>query len=101
MTSPKTLSILFVDDEADVEPMVRMKLRREIRKGAYDIAFAADGRDALALLSPARRAPEAVRAILERGPWEAAHLATALATAPTGGGSRNDATALAASRRHP
>ena len=51
MTSPKTLSILFVDDETDVEPMVRMKLRREVRRGTYDIAFATDGRDALEQLS--------------------------------------------------
>ena len=51
MTSPKTLSILFVDDEADVEPMVRLKLRRQIRNGTYDIAFATDGRDALKRLA--------------------------------------------------
>ena len=55
MTSPKPLSILFVDYEADVEPMVRLKLRRQIRNGTYDIAFTTDGRDALKRLALAPR----------------------------------------------
>ncbi len=42
-----TVSILVVDDEADVEALVRQKFRRQIRKGEYIFVFAGDGVEAL------------------------------------------------------
>ncbi len=42
--------ILLVDDEPDVEGMVRLKFRKQIRKGKYDFVFAEDGFDALSKL---------------------------------------------------
>ena len=43
----KNYRILVVDDEPDVEPMVRQRMRREIRKKVYDFVFACNGIDAL------------------------------------------------------
>lgn len=42
--------ILVVDDEPDLETLVRQRFRRQIRDGAYDFLFASDGNDALAKL---------------------------------------------------
>lgn len=41
---------MVVDDEPDVETLVRQKFRREIRKGDMDFIFAQDGQEALDLL---------------------------------------------------
>ncbi|MBR0970783.1 adenylate/guanylate cyclase domain-containing protein [Bradyrhizobium japonicum] len=42
-----TATILFVDDEPDLEALVLQKFRRQIRDGLIDIMFARDGLDAL------------------------------------------------------
>ena len=39
--------ILIVDDEPDIELMVRQKMRRKLRKGLYELEFALNGREAL------------------------------------------------------
>jgi len=39
--------IMVVDDEDDVEQLVRQKFRRQIREGEYDFIFAQNGKDAL------------------------------------------------------
>ena len=39
--------ILIVDDEADVELLIRQRFRREIRQGDYDFLFAHHGEEAL------------------------------------------------------
>jgi CheY-like chemotaxis protein len=46
-----TVSILVVDDEADVAQLFRQQFRREVRDGRYAMHFTASGEDALALLS--------------------------------------------------
>ena len=43
--------ILIVDDEPDVEPLIRQRLRRQVRKGRYGLRFAGDGAEALEILS--------------------------------------------------
>jgi CheY-like chemotaxis protein len=42
-----TVSILVVDDEADVAALFRQHFRREVRKGAYALHFALSGEEAL------------------------------------------------------
>jgi class 3 adenylate cyclase/FixJ family two-component response regulator len=42
--------ILVVDDEDDVEQLIRQKFRRQIREQEYDFIFAPNGADALTLL---------------------------------------------------
>jgi len=42
-----TATILFVDDEADLEALVLQKFRRQIRDGAVNFVFARDGLEAL------------------------------------------------------
>jgi len=44
------LKILVVDDEADLEMLIKQKFRRKIRENAYEFLFAAHGEEALALL---------------------------------------------------
>ena len=44
------IKILVVDDEVDLEPLVRQKFRRQIRDGVYDFLFAFNGLEALAKL---------------------------------------------------
>ncbi len=39
--------ILVVDDEPDVEPLMRQRFRRQLREGTYELLFASDGEDAL------------------------------------------------------
>lgn len=46
-----TARILVVDDEPDLEALVRQRFRRQIRGGDYDFLFASDGHDALARLA--------------------------------------------------
>src|SRR5256885_11038260 len=43
-----TATILFVDDEPDLEALVLQKFRRQIREGAVSFVFACDGIEALA-----------------------------------------------------
>ena len=45
--SQKGVKILVVDDEPDMEPMIRQKFRRHIREKIYDFEFAFNGREAL------------------------------------------------------
>jgi CheY-like chemotaxis protein len=42
-----TVSILVVDDEADVAFLFRQRFRREMREGSYVLHFALSGREAL------------------------------------------------------
>jgi len=44
------IKILVVDDEIDLEPLVRQKFRRQIRDGIYEFVFAFNGLEALAKL---------------------------------------------------
>ena len=46
-----TVSILIVDDEADVAELFRQRFRREARQGTYVMHFANSGEGALQLLS--------------------------------------------------
>ena len=48
--SQSNIKILVVDDEIDLEPLVRQKFRRQIREGIYDFLFAFNGLEALAKL---------------------------------------------------
>ena len=43
-----TATILFVDDEPDLEALVLQKFRRQIRDGTVAFVFAHDGIEALA-----------------------------------------------------
>src|SRR5215831_161074 len=47
------VSILVVDDEADVAELFRQRFRREVRQGTYVLHFANSGDEALALLDDA------------------------------------------------
>jgi adenylate cyclase len=49
-----TARILIVDDEPDLEPLVRQKFRRQIRDGAISFLFARDGLEALAMIDTNR-----------------------------------------------
>lgn len=42
--------ILFVDDEPDLELLIRQKYRKQLRQGEVELAFAGHGREALALV---------------------------------------------------
>ena len=42
--------LLVVDDEPEVEPMFRQRMRREVRAGVYEFLFARSGRHALEVL---------------------------------------------------
>lgn len=54
-----SVSILVVDDEADVAELFRQQFRREVRQGLYVMHFAQSGEDALAKLTEGIR-PELV-----------------------------------------
>lgn len=41
------MKILVVDDEKDVEPLFRMRFRRELRNGEIDLIFAFSGEEAI------------------------------------------------------
>ena len=45
--APNPTRILIVDDEPDIELMMRQKMRRKLRKGLYALEFALNGREAL------------------------------------------------------
>ena len=47
MDSPRAYKILVVDDEPDLEPLVRQRMRRQIRAGKYSFVFAHNGVEAL------------------------------------------------------
>ena len=49
MSETKT-HILVVDDEADLEALIRQKFRRQIREGKYEFSFAGNGNEALKIL---------------------------------------------------
>jgi sigma-B regulation protein RsbU (phosphoserine phosphatase) len=42
--------LLVVDDEPDLESLIRQKFRKKIREGNYDITFAGNGQQALEVL---------------------------------------------------
>jgi phosphoserine phosphatase RsbU/P len=44
------IKIMVVDDEVDLEPLIRQKFRRQIRDGIYDFVFAHNGLEALTKL---------------------------------------------------
>jgi two-component system, response regulator, stage 0 sporulation protein F len=46
-----TVSILVVDDEADVAELFRQRFRREVRQGTYAMHFANSGEEALGRLA--------------------------------------------------
>ena len=46
----KQVKIMVVDDEVDLEPLVKQKFRRQIRDGVYDFVFAHNGLEALSKL---------------------------------------------------
>ncbi len=49
---PAPYKILVVDDEADLEPLMLQRMRRQIRSGQYAfVAFARNGVEALELLN--------------------------------------------------
>lgn len=50
-TESGTTKILLVDDEPDVEGMVKLKFRKEISSGIYDFVFAENGCEALKKLT--------------------------------------------------
>ena len=47
MTRQESHKILVVDDEPDLERLVRQRMRREIRAGRYTFLFASNGVEAL------------------------------------------------------
>jgi CheY-like chemotaxis protein len=53
------VSILIVDDEADVAELFRQRFRREVRQGVYVLHFAYSGEEALAMLGEGVR-PELI-----------------------------------------
>jgi CheY-like chemotaxis protein len=44
---PQAAKILVVDDEPDVEVLLRQAFRRQLREGVYELSFACDGEDAM------------------------------------------------------
>ena len=52
MTKPN--KILVVDDEPDLEHLMRQRLRRDVRAGRIELVFASNGRDALSKLQADR-----------------------------------------------
>jgi len=46
-----TARILFVDDEPDIESLVRQRFRRQVKAGEIDCHFARDGVEALSMLA--------------------------------------------------
>ncbi len=50
MDNPMSLKILVVDDELDLEPLMRQKYRHQIRNNIYDFVFAHNGLEALTKL---------------------------------------------------
>ena len=46
----KPYRILVVDDEPDLEPLMRQRMRRDVRSGKYSFEFAHNGVEALEML---------------------------------------------------
>lgn len=44
------VKIMVVDDEVDLEPLIRQKFRRQVRDGKFEFVFAHNGLEALSLL---------------------------------------------------
>ena len=44
------MKIMVVDDEVDMESLIRQQFRNQIREGVYDFVFAHNGLEALTLL---------------------------------------------------
>ena len=55
VTSHPNVKILVVDDEIDLETLIRQKFRRQIREKVYDFVFALNGLEALAGSLSSRR----------------------------------------------
>ena len=49
-----TAKILVVDDEPDLEDLIRQKFRRQIKEGSIAFGFARDGVEALELIGESR-----------------------------------------------
>jgi sigma-B regulation protein RsbU (phosphoserine phosphatase) len=50
MDNQTNIKIMVVDDEVDLEPMIRQKFRRQIRNSELDFVFAHNGLEALSKL---------------------------------------------------
>ncbi len=50
MVDKLRMKIMVVDDELDLEPLIRQKFRRQIKEGTYDFVFAHNGLEALTRL---------------------------------------------------
>lgn len=50
MDNALNVKIMVVDDEVDLEPLIRQRFRRQIRSGEYNFVFAHNGLDALSKL---------------------------------------------------
>jgi sigma-B regulation protein RsbU (phosphoserine phosphatase) len=50
MSTKEPHKILVVDDEPDVEPLIRQRMRRDVRAGKYEFVFAQNGVEALEML---------------------------------------------------
>src|SRR5262249_41585507 len=48
--TPMPPKILIVDDEPDLEVLIRQRFRRQMREGVYDFTFARNGEEALAVV---------------------------------------------------
>ncbi len=48
--TPTPIRLLVVDDEPDLETLIRQKFRKRIRQGEYDVTFAGNGKEALEAL---------------------------------------------------
>ena len=51
MTNTTAMKILVVDDEPDLEVLVRQKFRRQVREGSFELVFARNGEEALEVLN--------------------------------------------------
>jgi phosphoserine phosphatase RsbU/P len=49
--TPTPVRMLVVDDEPDLETLIRQKFRKKIRQGDYDVQFAGNGKEALDALN--------------------------------------------------
>jgi len=45
--TPTPIRLLVVDDEPDLETLIRQKFRKRIRQGEFDVTFAGNGKEAL------------------------------------------------------
>jgi len=49
------MKVLIVDDEPDLEVLIRQKFRKRIKDGEFDFVFARDGQEALTKLKGIQR----------------------------------------------